>query len=158
MRQSLRSLAVVFTLLFAVAAAAQTPTEVTFERSALVIVGEAERHAFDVELALTPDQRSRGLMFRRAMQPNAGMLFDFGKREQRVSMWMKNTILPLDMLFIDAQGRIESIAERTVPQSLVAISSRGLVRGVLELNGGTVSRLGIKPGDRVEHPIFGNEN
>lgn len=156
MRQSLRSLTFVFTLLVATAAAAQSPTEVTFERSALVIVGEAERHSFDVELALTPEQRSRGLMFRRAMAPNAGMLFDFGKRTQRVSMWMKNTILPLDMLFLDAGGRIESIAERTVPQSLVAISSRGLVRGVLELNGGTVSRLGIKPGDRVEHPIFGN--
>jgi uncharacterized membrane protein (UPF0127 family) len=157
MRQSLRSLTFVFTLLVATAAAAQSPTEVTFERSALVIVGEAGRNSFDVELALTPDQRSRGLMYRRAMAPNAGMLFDFGKRVQRVSMWMKNTILPLDMLFIDADGRIESIAERTVPQSLVAISSRGLVRGVLELNGGTVSRLGIKPGDRVEHPIFGNE-
>lgn len=157
MRQSLRSLTFIFTLLVATAAAAQSPTEVTFERSALVIVGEAERHEFDVELALTPEQLSRGLMFRRAMAPNAGMLFDFGKRTQRVSMWMKNTILPLDMLFIDAGGRIESIAERTVPQSLVAISSRGLVRGVLELNGGTVSRLGIKPGDRVEHPIFGNE-
>ncbi len=157
MRQSLTSLAIVFALLFAFAAVAQSPTGVTFENSDLDIVGEAGRHSFDVELALTPDQRSQGLMFRRAMKPNAGMLFDFGKRPQRVSMWMKNTILPLDMLFIEADGRIESITERTVPQSLEAISSRGPVRGVLELNGGTVSRLGIKPGDHIEHPIFAGQ-
>lgn len=128
---------------------------VAFDRSALVIQSGSARHAFDVELALTPPQRQQGLMFRRKMAKDAGMLFDMGKREQRASMWMKNTFIPLDMLFIAGDGRIESIAERTVPQSLESVSSRGPVRGVLELNGGTVSRLGIKPGDLVEHPMFG---
>jgi uncharacterized membrane protein (UPF0127 family) len=69
-------------------------------------------------------------------------------------MWMKNTYIPLDMLFINADGEIESIAARTIPHSLESVSSRGPVRGVLELNGGTAARLGIAPGDVVEHPIF----
>ena len=140
--------------LVAAGAAAQSPSSATFESSKLVIAGETGRHDFDVELALSPDQRARGLMYRRKMAGDAGMLFDFGVRPHRASMWMKNTFIPLDMLFITGDGRIESIAERTVPHSLEAISSRGPVRAVLELNGGTVARLGIAPGDRVEHPIF----
>lgn len=139
-------------LLFAAGAAAQS--SVTFERSKLVIAGQSGRHDFDVELAVNPDQRAQGLMYRRMMAADAGMLFDFGARPQRASMWMKNTFIPLDMLFIAGNGRIESIVERTVPHSLETVSSRGPVRAVLELNGGTVARLGIAPGDRVEHPIF----
>ncbi|MEE8445563.1 MAG: DUF192 domain-containing protein [Alphaproteobacteria bacterium] len=142
-------------LLFAAGAAAQSPVE--FERSKLVIAGESGRHGFDVELALNPDQRARGLMYRRKMAGDAGMLFDFGARPQRATMWMKNTFIPLDMLFIAGDGRIESIVERTVPHSLAVVSSRGPVRAVLELNGGTVARLGIVPGDRVEHPIFSTD-
>ena len=92
-------------------------------------------------------------MYRRKLAPDAGMLFDY-KTPQRVSMWMKNTFIPLDMIFIAADGRIVNIAERTVPQSKTVISSQGKIRGVLEINGGTVARLGIKPGDRVRHPIF----
>ena len=140
--------------LLAAGAAAQSPLSAAFERSKLVIAGESGRHGFDVELALSPDQRARGLMYRRKMARDAGMLFDFGAPPRRASMWMKNTFIPLDMLFITGDGRIESIAERTVPHSLEAINSRGPVRAVLELNGGTVARLGIAPGDRVEHPIF----
>lgn len=139
-------------LLFAAGAAAQS--SVTFERSKLVIAGQSGRHDFDVELAVNPDQRAQGLMYRRMMAADSGMLFDFGARPQRASMWMKNTFIPLDMLFIAGDGRIESIVERTVPHSLETVSSRGPVRAVLELNGGTVARLGIAPGDRVEHPIF----
>ncbi len=139
-------------LLFAENAVAQSL--VTFERSKLVVAGESGRHGFDVELAVSPDQRAQGLMYRAKMPADAGMLFDFGASPQRVSMWMKNTKIPLDMLFITGDGRIESISERTVPYSLETISSRGPVRAVLELNSGTVSRLGIVPGDRVEHPIF----
>lgn len=118
----------------------------------LAIVTDAGQHDFAVELALTPEQRGQGLMYRRELAPDAGMLFDFGSRAGRASMWMKNTFIPLDMLFIEADGEIESIAERTTPQSLEAVSSRGPVRYVLELNGGTAARLGIKPGDRVELP------
>ena len=136
-------------------AAQQSPLATTFATSRLVIVGESGRHDFTVELAATPEQRAQGLMYRRSMAADGGMLFDFGPWPQRAAMWMKNTYIPLDMLFIKADGEIESIAERTVPQSLETISSRGPVRGVLELNGGTASRLGIAPGDVVAHPIFG---
>jgi uncharacterized membrane protein (UPF0127 family) len=143
-------------LLPGAAAAQQSPLATTFVESSLVIVSESGRHDFTVQLAVTPEQRSQGLMYRRSMAPDAGMLFDFGRRAGRTSMWMKNTYIPLDMLFIKADGEIESIAERTVPRSLESVSSRGPVRGVLELNGGTAARLGIAPGDLVEHPIFGN--
>ncbi len=92
-------------------------------------------------------------MFRRSLPADGGMLFDFG-RDQPVSMWMKNTLIPLDMLFIDRRGVIVNLHQRAVPHSLVPISSAGRVRAVLELNGGTVGRLKIKPGDRVLHPMF----
>jgi uncharacterized membrane protein (UPF0127 family) len=118
----------------------------------LAIVTGQGRHEFTVELALTTAQHQQGLMFRREMATDSGMLFDFGPRPRRASMWMKNTYIPLDMLFIKADGQIESIAERTTPHSLEAISSRGLVRYVLEVNGGTAARLGISSGDRVELP------
>jgi len=123
-----------------------------FESGGLAIVTGAGRHEFNVELALTPEQRGRGLMYRREMARDDGMLFDFGARYGRASMWMKNTYIPLDMLFIKSDGEIESIAERTTPHSLEAVSSRGPVRYVLELNGGTAARLNIRPGDRVELP------
>jgi uncharacterized membrane protein (UPF0127 family) len=123
-----------------------------FESGSLAIVTSAGRHEFNVELASTPEQRGQGLMYRREMARDAGMLFDFGPRYGRASMWMKNTFIPLDMMFIKADGEIESVAERTTPHSLEAVSSRGYVRYVLELNGGTAARLGIGPGDRVELP------
>lgn len=129
----------------------------SFDTVSLAVVTDAGRHEFKVELALTPEQRSQGLMYRREMAADAGMLFDFDSRPGRASMWMKNTLIPLDMLFIKSGGEIESIAERTVPHSLEAVSSRGSVRYVLELNGGTVARLGIGPGDRVELPKKGAE-
>ena len=128
-----------------------------FESGNLAIVTDDGRHEFNVELALTPEQRSQGLMYRREMAGDAGMLFDFGPGYGRASMWMKNTFIPLDMLFIKPDGEIESIAERTTPHSLEAISSRGPVRYVLELTGGTAARLGIAPGDRVELPKTGLE-
>jgi hypothetical protein len=126
-----------------------------FEQSELVVRSGEEAHRFRVELARTPDERSRGLMFRRQMDADAGMLFDFG-RTGRQAMWMKNTYIPLDMLFIRADGTIHRIAERTVPHSETVIPSGGRVRAVLELNGGTSERLGIRPGDVVEHEMFGN--
>jgi uncharacterized protein len=109
---------------------------------------------FTVELADTPQLRENGLMNRRELAADAGMLFDFSK-SGKVSMWMKDTLIPLDMLFIRADGRIANIAERTVPGSLTPIDSQGPVLGVLELNSGTSARLGIKPGDKILHPLFG---
>ena len=132
---------------------AQTPT--TFERSTLTIQTERGSHKFDVELASTPDQLSFGLMYRRSLAVDAGMLFDYS-RPKKVAMWMKNTLIPLDMVFIDAVGKVVHISERTVPKSLRTISSHVPVRAVLELNGGTVARLKIKNGDRIRHDIFGD--
>jgi hypothetical protein len=89
------------------------------------------------------------------MAADAGMLFDF-KQDQLIAMWMRNTRLPLDMLFIARDGRIVNVRERTVPFSEESIYSSGPVRAVLELNGGSAQRLGLKPGDRVRHAMFGN--
>jgi uncharacterized protein len=126
------------------------------ETSDLVIVAASGRHAFKVELAANEAQRQQGLMFRREMKPDAGMLFDMGPREQEANFWMRNTFIPLDMLFIHSNGVIQNIAERTIPQSLATVPSDGTVKAVLELNGGTAARLGIKPGDKVLHRLFGN--
>ncbi|WP_241911912.1 DUF192 domain-containing protein [Telmatospirillum siberiense] len=111
--------------------------------------------AFSVEVAETPEQQTRGLMNRASLPADAGMLFDFGM-DRPVAMWMKNTLIPLDMLFIKVDGTIAGIAERTVPMSLEVIASPGPVRAVLELNGGTSDRLGLKVGDRVVHPVIGH--
>jgi uncharacterized membrane protein (UPF0127 family) len=118
-----------------------------------IVSANDKAHIFNVELANTPESRNKGLMYRPSMPNDTGMLFDFGI-EQRVSMWMKNTLIPLDMLFIDVHGKIVNIAERTVPHSLASIPAVKPVRFVLELNGGTASRLGIRPGDTVKHKII----
>ena len=134
-------------LLFLLPAAAGTATE------RLEIETAKGAHAFTVELATTADQQATGLMYRREMAADAGMLFVYPPGS-RVTMWMKNTLIPLDMLFIGPAGRITHIVERTVPMSTELIGSNGPVRAVLELNAGTASRLGIKPGDRVRHAAF----
>lgn len=127
---------------------------VSFENAEMSIeTTEGVRHGFRIELAETSRQQQQGLMFRRSLASDAGMLFIYRPR-QRVSMWMKNTVIPLDMLFIAEDGRIVKIVERTVPLSLTTISSDRPVRAVLELNGGTVSRLGISTGDRARYKIF----
>ena len=114
---------------------------------------DGRRLEFEVEIARSPEQRAQGLMFRRDLPEMGGMLFIYGK-EWEVSMWMKNTVIPLDMLFIKRDGRIATIAERTIPFSLESISSLQPVAGVLEINGGTVARLGIRRGDRVLYSDF----
>lgn len=137
--------------------AARAQALVSFPSSqAEIVTAAGKRHRFSVELATTPDQLTQGLMFRRTLAADAGMLFDFGM-DRPVSMWMRNTLIPLDMLFLAADGRITGYHERAVPGSQDIISAPGLVRAVLELNGGTVSRLGLAVGDRVVHPMFGNK-
>ena len=108
-----------------------------------------------LEVASTPETQELGLMYRSSLADGHGMLFVFPDESEH-QFWMKNTLIPLDMLFVDAQGRIVNIHERAVPQSLDTISAAAPVRGVVELNGGTTARLGIRPGDRVLFPIFGN--
>jgi uncharacterized membrane protein (UPF0127 family) len=134
---------------------AQTaPRAPSFPRSELTIHGQDGRvHRFQVEVADTDERRAWGLMHRDAMPPDHGMIFDF-KRDQPVAMWMRNTRIPLDMLFIDREGRVVKIHARAVPFDETSIHSDVPVRGVLELNGGTAARLGLKPGDVVRHPVF----
>lgn len=112
------------------------------------------RHiAYRVELAQTPEQLTHGLMNRGAVPENTGMLFDFGY-DHPIAMWMKNTPVPLDMLFLTADGRIVKIAQRTVPMSLETIPSPGPVRAVLEVAGGACEKQGIHEGDRLSGAIF----
>jgi len=133
-------------LLIARAAGAADP-------NTLEIVSKTGVHVFSVELAVTGDEQARGLMFRRELPEGRGMLFDF-KPEREVTMWMENTYVSLDMIFIRRDGRILRIAENTEPLSRRIIASGGAVRGVLEVVAGTASKLGIAPGDKVAHPIF----
>ncbi|WP_237214640.1 DUF192 domain-containing protein [Falsiroseomonas oryziterrae] len=121
----------------------------------VIVTRDGRRHDFTVEMALTPDQQTVGLMFRTEVPANEGMIFDWGSPRES-SMWMRNTLVPLDMLFIAADGRIHRIAERTVPLSLTPIDSRGPVRATLELQGGIAERLDIRVGDRVLHRMFGS--
>jgi len=113
-------------------------------------------HRYEVEVAATPASRAQGLMFRRALAPQAGMLFDFG-RDEVARMWMKNTFIPLDMVFVGGDGTVRSIVRNAPPRSLDTISSRVPVRAVLELNGGESARIGLAPGDRIRHPVFGTQ-
>ena len=119
-----------------------------------IVTREGTRHEFQVEMALDPQQQTVGLMFRPSVGPNEGMLFDWGQPRES-SMWMRNTITSLDMVFITQNGTVLRIAERTVPRSLATVSSNGPVRATLELAAGTTERLGIRVGDKVEQRIFG---
>ena len=118
-----------------------------------ISTGDGERYVFHVEIARSREQQATGLKFREHIAPDAGMLF-LHSRESLQAMWMKNTLIPLDILFIKRDGRIHHIYERAVPGSVTAISSRGRILAVLELRGGTVARLGIQKGDLVEHPAL----
>ena len=135
-------------------AAAGRPASISFEESLLTIDAADDRFEFQVEMAVSPAQISQGLMFRRSLDEDRGMLFDFGQPPQRATMWMRNTYVPLDMLFIDVHGRITQIAADTQPLSDAVIASREPVRAVLELRAGVCAKLGIRPGDRLMHPLF----
>src|SRR5215470_15889154 len=123
------------------------------EQQTLEIAAKTGVHVFAVELAVTDEERARGLMYRRSVPESYGMLFDF-KRDQEVAMWMRNTYVSLDMIFIQSDGRIRRIAENTQTESDKIISSGGPVRAVLEVVAGTARKLGIEPGDRVATPIL----
>ncbi|MBB2674802.1 UNVERIFIED_ORG: hypothetical protein GGE44_004384 [Rhizobium esperanzae] len=120
-----------------------------FDKEPLLIQTAAGKTLhFTVEVAVTPDQRAHGLMFRKTMADDAGMIFDFGE-PRRVAMWMENTFLPLDMLFADDTGTIRHIKENATPYSRDIIDSMSPVKYVVELNAGIVGKLGIKVGDRI---------
>jgi len=139
-------------LMVLLAICAQSPVRAA-DLQTLEIVTRNGVQVFSVELATTPEEKQTGLMYRKELPEGRGMLFDFSP-EQEISMWMKNTFIPLDMIFIRRDGRILRIAENTVPQSTAIISSRGPAKAVLEVIAGTARKYGIAPGDRVAHPWF----
>ncbi len=137
-------------------AQAQTTAQPELPKEKLVITTrDGTRHEFLVEMALTPQQQTVGLMFRTSVPADGGMLFDWGTPRDS-TMWMRNTVTSLDMLFINPDGAIRRIAENTVPESLATIESRGPVRATLELAAGTARRLDIRVGDKVQQRIFNN--
>ena len=130
------------------------PLTRAFTESSLIIETSADTsERFAVFLAEEPAQWARGLMLVREMPERVGMLFLY-PRERMISMCMKNTLIPLDMVFIDNTGTVVRVAENTTPGSLATISSQRPARAVLEINAGLARRLGIDPGDRVRHPVF----
>ncbi|MBP2533905.1 DUF192 domain-containing protein [Agrobacterium tumefaciens] len=148
--------AVMALLFFMLAGTAQAQERQAFTSEPLTIeTASGKTHDFVAELALDDAQRAQGLMFRKSMPSEYGMLFDFGEA-RAVAMWMRNTLIPLDMLFIGSDGRITHIHENAVPHSEAIISSRGPIKFVLELNGGAAKRSGIKPGDMVRSAQIGN--
>ncbi len=124
--------------------------------SKLVIETANGDHVFNIELVDTLETRRVGLMYRTELAADAGMLFDF-EEPQAVSIWMKNTLIPLDIAFIDEDGVIKRITADATPKSLEPMPSGAIVLSVLEVNGGTFAALGIKAGDRVRHRLFNNK-
>lgn len=145
--QMTRSALVALFFMTALPAFAQAP--MTFDKEPLLVqTASGKVLHFTVEIASTGEQRERGLMFRKEMADDAGMIFDFGT-PRRVTMWMENTILPLDMLFVDNAGIVRHLKENATPYSEDIIDSMGEVKYVVELNAGIIKKLGIKTGDKV---------
>jgi uncharacterized membrane protein (UPF0127 family) len=141
-----------FALAFVATASLAAKAAEPLQRLDIASAGGAT-HMFQIELARKPDELARGLMFRRYMPKDRGMLFDFAQ-PRPATMWMENTYLPLDMVFIRADGTIARIEAHAEPLSRRVIGAGEPVLAVLELNGGVCEELGIRPGDRVVHPLF----
>jgi uncharacterized protein len=133
--------------------AAQTPASAAAQDT-IEITTSSGVHAFSVELATNDAERARGLMFRKSLPEGHGMLFDF-QTDQPVQFWMRNTYIPLDMIFIRGDGRVLNIAQNTTPLSDALVPSAGPVRAVLEVIAGTARKYHIAPGDRVTGSFFG---
>jgi hypothetical protein len=142
---------------FSVVPAPADEGTVRFERSEAVVLTRQGPVRFEVELATTPKQREQGLQHRQHLRAYEGMLFVFDDVAP-VYMWMKNTMIPLDMIFVAADGRIINIVERTTPLSLATVPSAGPAKGVLEVVGGTARRFGIRSGDRIVHPLLAGKS
>lgn len=149
--------AVPFALAAALAAASMTAAlardTAPVPREPLTVTTASGRHTVEVEVADTEERKQLGLMFRTSLAPGHGMLFPYG-RPQEITMWMRNTYISLDMVFIRGDGTVHRIERATEPMSEEIIASRGPVTAVLELAAGEADRLGIAPGARVEHPSF----
>jgi uncharacterized membrane protein (UPF0127 family) len=151
-------LALAAALPFALMAQAPEPTgpQPDLPREKLVIIShDGTQHVFNVEMAITEAQQTVGEMFRTKVSEEGGMLFDWGFPRPS-QMWMRNTLVPLDMVFINADGTIRTIVENTTPRSLAVIDGRGPVRATLEMAAGATAKLDIRVGDTVKQRIFGN--
>lgn len=135
-------------------ATATLSVDAKMRRETLALVTGAAEHVIQVEVTSTPEEKAMGLMFRTSLADDAGMLFPYTP-PQEATMWMRNTYISLDMVFIRADGIVHRIQANTEPFSERVIASRGTVAAVLELKAGSAARLGLKPGDRVRHPLFG---
>ena len=124
------------------------------EEKTLVLKTATGAHSYNVEVADTTAERAKGLMFRRSLPQKSGMIFLYDQ-PQELGMWMKNTYIPLDMVFIDASGKVHRVEMNTEPFSTEIITSGGAVTAVLELNAGETERIGLKPGDSVVFPGLG---
>ncbi|PZO83033.1 MAG: DUF192 domain-containing protein [Micavibrio aeruginosavorus] len=122
--------------------------------SLTIVTAGGQTHKFKVEQALNPQEQAKGLMFRTHMDDDAGMLFVFKDVEER-GFWMRNTLIPLDIIFIKSDGTINHIHDSAKPKDETPIPSKGKVQYVLEINGGTAKKLGIRPGDKVRHIFIG---
>jgi len=118
-----------------------------------ILRADGSKAAFDIEVATTPEQQEHGLMFRKKLAADAGMLF-LWPEDQPVSMWMKNTLIPLDMLYVAHDGRITKITAKAVPMDLTVLPSDGPIRAVVEIGGGEAARQNIKTGDKVLFSVF----
>ncbi len=148
-----RYLIVFFALLALCACDQKHVPNVDPTRHLTIISRDGKEHGFNIELALTPQQQEIGLMGRTEMPKDAGMLFVFASEDKR-AFWMKNTLIPLDMIFIRKDGTIGHVHDSAVPNDLTSISSEGPALAVLELNGGITKKFGIVAGDKVKHPFF----
>ncbi len=128
---------------------AKLPTEEVTVRTA-----DGTQHVFVTEMAMTREQQADGMMFRTEMAPNEGMLFIF-PQPRRASFWMRNTLIPLDMVFVRQNGRIANIVANATPQTDTSRRSQGRVKAVFEIPGGRAAELGIRAGDLIIHPAFG---
>ena len=155
-RRLLLTLTLLLTPLFAMAQSHEpTGPQPVLPKIKLVIISrDGKQHVFHVEVAKTPEQQKVGEMFRKSVPEDGGMLFEWGAPKDS-EMWMKNTLVPLDMVFIRKDGTIRAIAENTVPESLKIISSHGPVLATLELAGGVTAKLNITVGDKVLGGPFG---
>jgi uncharacterized protein len=140
-------------LLIAISVLADNTVMAKMRREVLTLKTKTAEHAIDIEIADTMEEKALGLMFRTSVPDNTGMLFPYGA-PQDITMWMRNTYVSLDMVFIRADGVVHRIAARTEPLSEKIVSSEGNVSAVLELGAGAAERLGLKPGDLVRHKIF----
>lgn len=140
-------------LLFAVLTFANATGSFALEKKPLTIVTATGQHKITVEVAKNRQEQATGLMFRTEIGQDEGMLFLY-PRDMEITMWMKNTYIPLDMIFVKSNGRVLRVEENTVPFSERIIASGGDARAVIEMKGGSAARLGIKPGDKIEYETF----